>query len=159
MSIDSHFICIRSFQLFLGFILPERKVLHSRRANSNYQPYPSVLIFCSHIPSFPLKLRSRFCIKTIPLPKHSSKSNAQVYLLLYLCTPLPLASAHMSFRSITRAVEPRPIQRIRNLTSPNHTGALTKRRRVMNIILHQPSRVLRRPLKVRRSMGRLMHLL
>lgn len=145
MSINSHVICIRSFQLCLGFTLPERKVLHSRRANCNSRPYPSVPIFCSHIPSFPLKLRSRFCIKTIPLPRHSSRSDAQVYLLLYLCTPLPLASAHMSFCSITRAVEPRPIQRICHLTSPNHTGALTKRRRVMNILLHQPSRVLRRP--------------
>lgn len=66
-----------------------------RRANSNCQPYPSVSIFCSHIPSFPLKLGSRFCTKTIPLPKLSLISNAQAYLFLYLCTPLPLASAHV----------------------------------------------------------------
>lgn len=85
------------------------------------------------------------------IPKHTDFSTFVLH-----CHWLQLIC---SFCSITRAFKPRQIQCIRHLAYPNHTGALAKRRSAMNCLLHQPSKVLKRLPKVRRSKDRLMHIL
>lgn len=61
------------------------------------------------------------------------------------------------FPSITRDFKSRPMPCVRHPTSSNHAGALTKRRGVMDFLLHQLSKALERFPKARRSENKLMH--